>query len=331
MSLLTLDVGGAALSVNCQRAGHAPPRKVGGDRSTTFAGSENAATRAEAMVVPVVLARLSPTTVATIRAMFALGAQVPCAGDVFNNGGVTEDWSAVITDELHETADHWTISMTLYEVNPATASTPITTFIYPIPTVSVDDPGDSSIRVALVGGPGGGPSNTGNVRLLDATPAVDLECGVTPDPNCNCAIVYSTAPEKSWMTLPIAQTQIAGLMTLTFLSKGGTGDSIQTQAVMGKIFLVRAGVDVASVTTAWSSSNGGFSGGSISMTTLGAVVWDVLDGDKIRIEAWARLGLHCGYADTNDGSDLSRQGITYGWGGAGFYSQLSVGGVVTLL
>lgn len=331
MSILTLDVGGAALSVNCERAGHAPPRKVGGDRSYSLSGVETPATRAEAMVVPVVLSPLDTTTVATIRAMFALGNQVPCAGDVFNNGGGTSDWSATITDELHETADRWTLNATLYEVLPSSVSTPVTTLVYLMAPTSVDDPGDDSIKLAKVGVGGSGFADLGSVRILDAVTAVELECGAIPDPDCDCPIVYSAAPERSWMTLPLAATEIVGLITTSFLSIGGTGDKFNTQNVMAKIYLVRAGVDVEQVDTGWGEDNGGFSGGTITLTTLGAVAWEVEDGDKIRVEVWGRLGFHCGYADTNDGSNLDRQTLTYGWGGASNLSQVTLGGIVTLL
>lgn len=329
MSTLTLDVGGAALSVNCQKAGHAAPRKVGGDRSFAFSGAESPATRAEAMVVPVVLAPYSPATVATIRAMFALGEQVPCAGDVFNNGGGTSDWSAAITDELHETADRVTVSMTLYEVEPANVSALVRTFIDFTVITSVDDPGDDSIDYAKIGA--GTLGGSTELRVLDAVAAVDLECGSIPDSGCDCPAVLSTVPERSFMTLPLAATEIAGLMTVQFGSKGGTADQWASQNIMCKIFLVRGGVDVEEADTAYAASNGGFSGGIITMSTS-AVVWDVEDGDKIRTEVWGRLALHCGYGDGNDGSNLDRQ--TIGWGafsGEISAGRLSVGGIVEVL
>jgi hypothetical protein len=331
VSVLTLDVGGAALSVNCERAGHAASRLVGGGRVFAFSGAESPGTRGEAMVVPVVLAPLPSATVATIRAMFALGAQVPCAGDVFNNGGGTSDWCATITDELHETADRWTVSMTLYEVEPSAVSTPITTLIYLMPPTSVDDPGDDSIRLAKVGVGGSGLADLDSVRILDSVLAGALECGTTPDPTCDCATVTSSGPEKSWMTLPLAETQIVGLLTVTFNSIGSTADKFAHQGVMAKVFLVRSGVDVEQIDTAYAADNGGFAGSAITMTSVGAVVWDVEDGDKIRVEAWGRIALHCGYLDANDGSNLDRQTITFGWDGASNLSQLAVGGVVTLL
>jgi hypothetical protein len=331
VSILTLDVGGAALSVNCERAGHAAPRLVGGGPVYAFSGTETSGTRAQAMVVPVVLERLPSATVATIRDMFALGAQIPCAGDVFNNGGGTSDWCAEITDELHETADLWTISMTLYEVEPSAVSTPITTLIYLMPPTSVDDPGDDSIRLAKVGVGGSGLADLDAVRILDSVLPAALECGSTPDPTCDCPTVESSAPEKSWMTLPLAETEIVGLMTVTINSKGSTADKFAHQGVKAKIFLVRSGVDVESTETAYATTNGGFAGSAIAMTSTGAVDWIVEDGDKIRVEVWGRIALHCGYLDNNDGTNLDRQTVTFGWSGSQNLSQLSVGGVVTLL
>lgn len=125
MSVLILDVGGANLAVDCERAGHAAPRKVGGGRLYGFAGVETSSTRFEAMVVPVVLAPLPSATVATIRAMFALGEQVPCSGDVFNKGDVTIICSGKISDQLHDTSDRWTVNLTLFEVGTTLPDFPV--------------------------------------------------------------------------------------------------------------------------------------------------------------------------------------------------------------
>lgn len=120
MSLLTLDVGGAnEMDVRVSSAGHAEPRVVG-SRRYTFNGSERSTIRAELLVVPLVLYPESATDARTIRTMFALGAQVWCNGDVFNNGLVDVLCSGEITDELIPglaiSDDPWTVSLTLYEV-----------------------------------------------------------------------------------------------------------------------------------------------------------------------------------------------------------------------
>lgn len=117
--LLTLDVGATNLVVAVSVAGHAEPRAVG-SRRFAFAGNERSMIRYELMVVPVVLVNAPPATVAAVRALFVRGAQVPCAGDVFNNGGATIRCSGTVTDELEvgTTAKYWVASLTLYQIAP---------------------------------------------------------------------------------------------------------------------------------------------------------------------------------------------------------------------
>jgi hypothetical protein len=116
--MLILNYGVSPLDVYCQRGGHAAPRRAGGF-SESFSGGLTSAIRAELMVVPVVLSKLSPANVATIRTLFANGAQVPCRGDVFNVAGVlTVTCSATITDEFHPAGPWFEGSLTLYEVSP---------------------------------------------------------------------------------------------------------------------------------------------------------------------------------------------------------------------
>lgn len=316
MSTLTFDVGGAALSVDCQKAGHAAPRKVGGDRSFAFSGAESPATRAEAMVVPVVLERLSPATVATIRDMFALGEQVPCAGDVFNNGGGTSDWSATITDELHETADRVTLSMTLYEVEPTNLSTPaVTLFI-----LSGADWGDGNfIATPLVSGP-----VTGDVGItFDVMDAVVPATCSLPTP-C-CAISFSGAPEIVWLSKPFQPVTggvpwVTGAPSITILGIGDSGDSRWCyQSTMAKFYHVRDGVDVDTmVQSGWVPS--GFSGGDATYTATSTVVWEIQSGavEQIRVELWGRIGL------AGDGVDNGNRQRLF-WG-ASPSKYLTVGG-----
>lgn len=121
MSLLTLDVGGAdEMDVRVSSAGHAEPREVGGRRYSFF-GREKSLIRAELMVVPLVLYPTSATQAATIRDLFANGAAVDCAGDVFNNASATVPCSGEITDELIPglviADDPWVLTLTLSEVS----------------------------------------------------------------------------------------------------------------------------------------------------------------------------------------------------------------------
>lgn len=115
MSILVLDVGGANISVQCQRAGHAAPRQVGSIPSS-FAGGLTSSIRAELMVVPVVLQWLTDTQAAAIRDLFLCGAQVDCQGDVFNNANAVVTCSGTYTDDLKQNGVWWECGLTLTEV-----------------------------------------------------------------------------------------------------------------------------------------------------------------------------------------------------------------------
>lgn len=123
MSILTLDVGGLALDVDCEEAGHAAPRVVGEKRYTAL-GRERSMERAELMVVPVVIRELTQLDVRAVRALFANGAQVVCNGVVFNNGLADVICSGEITDDAEVGTDdgddlYWIINITLSEVRNA--------------------------------------------------------------------------------------------------------------------------------------------------------------------------------------------------------------------
>lgn len=121
MSLLIVDLGGANETVvPFARAGHAEPRTVG-TRRYAFAGNERSMIRAEPHVIPLVGANLPAATVATLRSIFALGTQVRCSGDLFNNGGVSVLCSGEITDEMEVGGTYWIPTLTLFEVGAPTA------------------------------------------------------------------------------------------------------------------------------------------------------------------------------------------------------------------
>ena len=122
MSLLTVDVGGANETViQFVRAGHAETRKIGA-RRFAFAGNERSMIRAERIVLPVQLIAIPAATAVTIRSLFARGAVVACAGDVFNNGGATVSCMGEITDEMEVGGVYWNLSLTLREVTAAPTS-----------------------------------------------------------------------------------------------------------------------------------------------------------------------------------------------------------------
>jgi hypothetical protein len=124
MSILTVDVGGAnEMDVDCERAGHAPPRVVG-EKRYTAAGRERSMEKAELQTVPVVIRNLQQQDARTVRALFANGAQVVCNGVVFNNGLADVICSGEITDEAEVGTDdgddlYWIINITLSEVRNA--------------------------------------------------------------------------------------------------------------------------------------------------------------------------------------------------------------------
>lgn len=326
MSTLTLDVGVTNLVVDCQKAGHAAPRKVGGDRSYAFGGAETASTRGEMMVVPVVLAPLPTATVSTIRGLFALGKQVPCSGDVFNRSG-TITCSGMITDELRETQDSWIVSLTLYEI--ASVAPPVIPAVY-LSNLADNDTGANKKAWTTIEG---GFANLGSRRILNE--ATLTTCGTTPDPTLNCPITYTdvATPEVIWLsTAFLANGTLFGRPTVSILSKGGTGDKWQTQNCFAKLELVRAGAVVATVNTAYAGSNGGFAGSTITMQAAAGTAIGGLIGDRVRIKIYGRIGLHGGYTDGNNGvDDLNRQTITWGWGGAGYDASLSWGGLADVM
>jgi hypothetical protein len=119
-SILTVDTTGVPFLMAVQKAGHAEPRQVGA-RWYAFNGAEKSGIRAELMVLPLILVHTDElpadsTTVAALRALFALGATVYCNGQVFNNGYVDVPCSAEITDEMEVGGPNWIANVTLYEV-----------------------------------------------------------------------------------------------------------------------------------------------------------------------------------------------------------------------
>lgn len=321
MSVLTVDVGGAnQTTLALQRGGHTDPRRVGG-LTDGFAGSEESAIIAELMVIPFVTVPVDFATAKTVHDLFALGAQVNCAGDVFDNGGATIVCSADLTDEVDPTATWFTISGTLYEVeNAATAYTPLTIAFYLTNVTSPYDPGDGSLNVASTN-TASDPfaAGVGSETLLDDETIPT--CGGAPDVSVICPTVISSAPERSWLSpATVDGGWITGQPTVYFLSGGGTGDHWELQDCMCKLYIVRAGVDVVEWDTAWSNGNGGFAGGTISMAAP-AVVFQALPGDRVRVEVFGRAARHGGYNTT----DLQTIGFGNG-GGGNHYGQLIVGG-----
>jgi phosphatidylserine decarboxylase len=116
MATLTMNVGGSAITVPCQRAGRAEPVLVGA-LSRSFAGVEHTSVRAQRAQVPVVLMPVSASAAASIEMLFANGAQIPCARDVFDNGGATVSCSARVASELEPGGTYFVVSLSLSQVS----------------------------------------------------------------------------------------------------------------------------------------------------------------------------------------------------------------------
>jgi hypothetical protein len=116
MATLTLNTGGSSITVACQKAGKAEPILVG-ETSRSFSGIERTSVRAQKYQVAVVLVPVIAATAASIEALFANGAQVPCNGDVFNNTNATVTCSAKVTSEMEQGGTYWTVSLSLSQVS----------------------------------------------------------------------------------------------------------------------------------------------------------------------------------------------------------------------
>jgi hypothetical protein len=314
VSVLTVDVGGAnETTLQLQRGGHAAPRRVGG-LTEGLAGSEESAVIAELMVVPFVTVPLDFATAKTVRDLFALGAQVNCAGDVFDKPG-TIVCSADITDEVDPTARWFTLSGTLYECeNDDTTYTPLSTIIYLTNQLSPDDPGDGSVNMAS--------SNAADDPFSAGLGTITLLDGVTID--TTPAVTSSPAAEGVWLTKPtVLGGWASGSPTVQFLSQGGSATTWEFQDAMCKLFVVRGGVDVAEWDTAWSAGNGGLGGGAITMAAP-AIVFLFQPGDQIRIEPYGRAA----YKPAQSGGTL--QDLIFGNNGGGAHeAKLVLGGSVS--
>lgn len=321
MPTLTLNYGtGSPITVACQKAGQAQPRRVGG-KTNGFGGAEDSDIRAELMVVPLILAPKSLTEAAAIRALVALGAQFPCRGDVFLNGGATTViCSGKVSDELDPTASRVALNLTLFEIGAADYS-PLET---PVFLSNVVSPTDATMNLASTNGADDPFSaGLGNVTIMDA-PEVIPTCPGLPNPLVNCPLGYSANAEFKWLSKPSPNGGwITRAPRLEIISAGSTADAWNIQDVKAKIFIVRSGVDVAAWETGYSNGNGGFAGGLITATAP-AIVFLALVNDRTRVEIFGRAGLHQGYSVSGD-----YQVLTFGNAGAGsHYGRIVFGGEV---
>lgn len=319
MPVLTFDVGGPnEMDVECERGGHAAPRKVGA-RGYPASGSEFSQVRAELMVVPFVLAPLPWTQIATIRSMFALAKRVNCAGDLFNKPG-TIVCSGTITDELHTTADRGTVSGTLFEIGSATSYTPATTRFL---LTSVDSPDSSDPTVYLSTPDGSYPG--------DADTSFDLLSGSSVTPSGGS--LNPTTPDLSSLSVALNAGIATGILSVQFeTSMTGiySGTTVwATMDVMAKISQVRddgmGGFDV--IAGPFSTGYAGVSpgGGVATISTTSAVVLALQTGDRMLVDFYPRLALQPLASDNSQ-----RQRISFGAvPGPRSNPVLIVGGVIT--
>lgn len=301
MPVLTLDVGGPdEMDLDCEGGGHAAPRTVG-NRGYSASGSEWSQIRDELMVVPFVSAPLPWSQIATIRALFALGARVNCAGDVFNRAG-TIICSGTITDELHETADRGTVNGTLFEIGSTTSYTPATSQFLLTSVESPDSGGDPTI---LVGYPdsfsysGDAPSG---YRALD---------GVAPNVFTGIATTTGGTPERSWLSLPLNPGIATGTpyIVVEVQQDPGpyTGTTIWTQMdTYAKLYQKRGATTIAGPITS-STIGVGLGGGAATMTFASPIVWTIALDDQLLIEFYSTIALNLPAADNGQ-----RQLIDYG-------------------
>jgi hypothetical protein len=295
MATLTMNVGGSTISVAVQRAGRAEPALVGG-LSRSFAGAEHTSIRAQRGQIPVILMPVSATVAASIETLFANGAQVPCAGDVFNNGGATVVCSATITRELDATSTWWTLSMKLSEVGTPIIA-PTTTFL---------------LTGAILSG--SNYATTPNPSYSGDTPLTFNALGAaspTPCGSGTCAITSSASPERTWLSVPLNPGVVSGTPTFRFRSGLSLGISNAGKwAVMdtvAKLYHVRGGSDIAGPFTTgfmhsdWTPSSEMFG------TVTSSIVLNILSGDRLRVELWSRIALKPTFSD-----DGNRQAISHG-------------------
>lgn len=320
---LVIDPNGLNLIVPCQRAGKAQKRLVGGV-SIAFAGNERSHIRAELDVLPILFVNSTPVICRLIEQVFALGNQVECAGTVFNRddaGTTIVVCAGDYTDDMEQGGTWRVPGITLREVENAQTSSfePDTTLVYTTHTTSPDDP-TAEVATTVFNGTGGC-----FYTLVAATPATCPSGTVG-----SCPITYSPSAERVWITPALAATTLSGRPIGYLVSKGTEGGSAFTyQSSKLVVYLCRGGFDVADavegpIESAYQA--GSFFGGVITLTFPSAIVWDVQDGDQLRIELWSRIALTPGAADPDSSWPLYRQTICYG-GGTG----VRFGGTLTEL
>lgn len=321
---LVIDPDGVNLIVPVQRAGKTAKRLVG-DISTASAGNQRTHIIAELDNIPVVLLDSTPAICRQIESIFARGAQVVTAGTVWNrdDAGATHvlAWGEY-TDDMQQGGPRRVPGINLHEVGDALGYVAPSAVIYLGSQDSPDDPGDSSILLASADA-ADDPFSAGLGGLTLMIGVTIPTCGGAPDPSVNCAIAFSGL-EKSWlMPAAVADGWLAGTLQTVFLSNGGAADRWQTQAYRAEIFVVRGGVDVVEWDTGWSDTNAAPFGGN-STATGPQIIYQILTGDRVRIDLYSRAGLHGGYTD-----DGVHQALTFGNGGAGnHYGRLLIGGEV---
>lgn len=324
MPTLVIDPAGDNIVVACREAGLAAPRLVGGV-DYAGAGNERSFVRAELRNVPISFIRVVPSVARQIRDKFAKRAQVPCAGDVFLNADPTEIvvCSGEYTDRMMTAGPHRMPDLLLHEVDNGDTQA-FEEFTSQIFLSNATSPLDGTKKQATPTFATASAGGVGSEILMDTTTIPT--CGTFPNPGVTCATAIGPA-ERIWLLDgAIVDGYITGSPRVDFLSNGGTGDHWALQDCFCKIFIVRGGVDVATWVTGFSNGNGGFAGGTITMSAP-PVIFPALTGDQIRVELYGRAARHGGY-NTSDYQTVFFGGSTFGGAQTGV---LFLGGDASLL
>jgi hypothetical protein len=120
--LLIFDPAGVALSLPFTRAAKDKPI-LKGAMIPTFAPGFRNGIRGKLLVLPLISGPVTSAQQAAVEAMFNLGAFVPCAGPLLNNGGATVIfWGELSSEVIPGLVDplgkpQWTLNLTLTQAS----------------------------------------------------------------------------------------------------------------------------------------------------------------------------------------------------------------------
>jgi hypothetical protein len=322
MYSIMLDVGGSAIDFPCTDVVK-DVKEASGRKSRTWFGRAGSSKRAEYMVVRLVSSPVDASVAQDVEALFALDAEVDCAGAALNNGGATVTFTGVVTMKMVGGGSGlWIVSITLVEVGSNSGYTPVVSAL-PLTTVDSPDSGAANTNVLSLT-----PTYPGDAsicyNMLAGVDDSDLDDGfggkITVEP---------TTPEWTFLSPPFgADVVITGIPYVQFeTSMSGVYSGTTYWALMDtmcKLYLVRSGVDqYGPISTGYAGVG---LGGGVASLSFGSssIVWNGLAGDRFRLEFYPRLRSQTGQLDNGQ-----RQVICFGpVPGPRTSPRLYVGGVV---